>query len=407
MGERVVVAVHRHDFHFPPDFSGSEVRYTEIRRLHEARSSFSGSGSVENLGSARQHGTRPLVSGYEMTQWEWEWEKSVPAALKAVEHGPFPGPEDICRSLKIVAYNIERGLRLDAILAQWLRCKAKNVDIILLSEADRGMARTRNRHVAREFGEILQFSWAYGVEFVELTKGNRRERWVMGENRESNIGNAILSRYPIANLVNVRLPAFVDHSKQHMARIGSRSALLGDIALGETDITVASAHLESDSSPDQRAAQMEALLEALCARDHGQPIIVGGDMNTSGLDVNRLVRSVIRAPKRVLGVSTRADLEQCEPLFSVARSHGFDYGPSNCDRYTFYDRGFRAHLDWFFTKNVEPQRVKNPEVCQEFSGRRRYSDHLPIGVTIELPSTPEPRFGLARRKKREGVSPII
>ncbi len=318
----------------------------------------------------------------------WRGDVPAPAVLNSVEYRQSPMSAGVTGAVSIVAYNIERGRNLDAILGRWPRCNIAEADIVLLSEADRGMARTRNRHITREFAEALGFSWAYGVEYVELTKGDRRERRVAGENREANIGNAILSRFPIRRLENLRLPAFVDPSRQTMARLGSRSALLGDIDTGATAMTVASAHLESDSSPDQRAMQMQTLLAALETRDHGQPIVIGGDMNTSGWDVNRLPWSVLKAPKRVLCVPSMAELERCEPLFGVARAHGFDYRPCNRDGHTFSDRGFRAHLDWFFTKNIPAPKIEKARIYQAFRGRRQYSDHLPIGVSLAFQSAP-------------------
>ena len=136
-------------------------------------------------------------------------------------------PQD---NLRIASYNIERGLRLDAIIRHWEKDRASRNDIILISEADKGMVRSGNRHIAQEFAAALGYSWAYAVEFLELTKGNRLERRVPGSNLESYIGNAILSRYPLENLEVIRLPCFFDYSKRFMARIGSRIAIAGDLS---------------------------------------------------------------------------------------------------------------------------------------------------------------------------------
>lgn len=286
--------------------------------------------------------------------------------------------------LRFVCYNIERGLRLDTIIDLWKRHHARLSDIILLSEADRGMARSGNRHITREFGVALGYSWAYAVEFVELTKGNRRERRVSGENQTGHIGNAILSRFPLSNLQVVRLPCFFDYSRRFMARIGSRIAVIADVQIDGHLLTVVSVHLESDSSPKQRSVQIEALLTAIRVRDGGQPIIIGGDMNTTGLDVNRLVRSVLRRPWIVMKSPSISVLERIEPMFALLRHEGFDYRQCNLDCHTLRNRGYKAQLDWFFVKNVEPDKVRNPEIYRAFEDRHRFSDHQPIAMDLAL-----------------------
>lgn len=288
------------------------------------------------------------------------------------------------RSLRIACYNIERGLRLDRIIDLWTQHRARLSDIILLSEADRGMARSGNRHSARDFGEALGYSWAYAVEFIELTKGDRRERRVSGENQTGHIGNAILSRFPLGNLQVVRLPCFFDYTQRFMARIGSRIAVIADLRIDGHLLTLVSVHLESDSSPEQRSTQMEALLGAIRARDDGQPIIIGGDMNTTGLDVNRLVRSVLRRPWIVVKSPSISVLERIEPMFSLLRRQGFGYRHCNLDSHTLRTRGYKAHLDWFFVKNVEPHKLRNPEIYRAFDDFNRFSDHQPVAIDFAL-----------------------
>lgn len=309
---------------------------------------------------------------------------SITPLLHEVEYAEASAPTSLRCRLRVASYNIERGLRLESIVDQWKQHCAGLNDVILLSEADRGMARSGNRHVARDFAAALDYSWAYAVEFLELTKGNRRERRVAGENEVGHIGNAILSRYPLANFQVIRLPCFFDYSKRFMARIGSRMAVVADLLVDGRALTVASVHMESDSSPEERSDQMEALLRAIRNRDGGQPIIIGGDMNTTGLDVNRLIRSVLRRPWIVAKNPAIDVLEQIEPMFSMLRREGYDYRHCNLDRHTLQVRGFKAHLDWFFVKNVEPKHIRNPAIYDAFQNRYRFSDHLPIAIELAL-----------------------
>jgi endonuclease/exonuclease/phosphatase family metal-dependent hydrolase len=128
--------------------------------------------------------------------------------------------------------------------------------------------------------------------------------------------------------------------------------------------------------------QMQVLLDALRSRDRNQPIVVAGDMNTSGLDVNRLIRSVLRRPWLAFWSPSIEMLEKVEPVFALLRHEGYEYRDCNLDQYTLRDRGYRAHLDWFFIKNVERSRMRNAAIYRAFEGRRRFSDHVPIAVEL-------------------------
>jgi endonuclease/exonuclease/phosphatase family metal-dependent hydrolase len=144
-------------------------------------------------------------------------------------------------SLRVVMWNIERGLRLDDIKALFTNKEQflkridtsevkpesdeykeilkqidvlQNADVLVLQELDWGMKRTGYREVVRELGEALKMNWAYGVEFVEIDPinlGVEEFEEALPEDRdelheqisinESNFkglhGTAILSRYPI------------------------------------------------------------------------------------------------------------------------------------------------------------------------------------------------------------------
>ncbi len=87
------------------------------------------------------------------------------------------------------------------------------------------MARSGNRNNAEELGKRLGMNWFFGTEFLELTKGDERERASGGENRESLHGNAILSRYPMKSMEILRLPVKYDWYYDFQKREGGRVAL--------------------------------------------------------------------------------------------------------------------------------------------------------------------------------------
>jgi endonuclease/exonuclease/phosphatase family metal-dependent hydrolase len=143
------------------------------------------------------------------------------------------------RSLRLVAWNIERGLELDGIkllftnadefLRQADRKDGKvdlaeirqaigvltSADVLVLNEVDWGLKRTGYRAVVEELGVALNMNWAFGVEFVEvdpITLGTEtlpeiedpeERRQLLAEIHVDKArltvlhGTVVLSRYPI------------------------------------------------------------------------------------------------------------------------------------------------------------------------------------------------------------------
>jgi endonuclease/exonuclease/phosphatase family metal-dependent hydrolase len=205
----------------------------------------------------------------------------------------------------------------------------KSADIIVLNEVDWGLKRTGYRAVVRELGDALDMNWAYGVEFIEvdsLSLGTEKlEKWQNVEERQRLLaeiqvdkkqlralhGTVVLSRYPI---LEARLAPFPTAGYDWYAgekhalsplekgkRIGAEAAFLEKISrqirrgkrtslivtldipdLKEKRLTVAATHLESNASPEIRRKQMGELL--LLLRDIRNPVIVAGDLNTTGSD---------------------------------------------------------------------------------------------------------------------------
>jgi endonuclease/exonuclease/phosphatase family metal-dependent hydrolase len=159
--------------------------------------------------------------------------------------------------LRVVQWNIERGLEFDAIrfaftdpkkyagvmedknskaddsTLQHIRDQIallKDADLVVLNEVDWGMNRTLFRNVAAELASVLNMNYAYGVEFVEvdpITMGldpdvmiqEVKETYAEPDDKKSDIiervkevmkpdpsrysglhGTAILSRYPLRDV---------------------------------------------------------------------------------------------------------------------------------------------------------------------------------------------------------------
>jgi endonuclease/exonuclease/phosphatase family metal-dependent hydrolase len=201
-------------------------------------------------------------------------------------------------------------------------------DVIVLNEVDWGVKRTGYRDVARELAAALRMNYAWGVEFVEIDpletgtedfEGiDEPERAQLVKNiavdkaRALNLhGTAILSRYPLSN---VRLVPFVNQGYDWYAsekkkiskleagrrkgaalvfnekiarevRRGGRMMLLADVEDARIPggrVTIVATHLEDKAKPSARVKQLEELLAYV--KDVPHPVIIAGDMNTSGTD---------------------------------------------------------------------------------------------------------------------------
>jgi endonuclease/exonuclease/phosphatase family metal-dependent hydrolase len=165
----------------------------------------------------------------------------------------LPRSPKLGKFLRVVEWNIERGLEFEAIKsafgdpANFARlidaskfargsdersqiliqvALMKQADVIFLNEVDWGMKRTEYRNVAAELAAALGMNYAYGVEFVEvdpIALGRETFEELSAEDQKAlgdeikvdqsrykgMHGSAILSRFP---LENVRLKPFMSQA---------------------------------------------------------------------------------------------------------------------------------------------------------------------------------------------------
>ncbi len=185
------------------------------------------------------------------------------------------------QELRVIAWNMERGRHWRQGVQLIREHDAlRDPDIILLGEMDLGMARSANEHTAREMARALGMNYAYGVEFLELTKGEPQEREMYaGENSWGYHGNAILSRYQLSDLSLVRFPGIEKWFGHFQKRLGGRMALCATLQLGRP-VRVISTHLETSSQDaETRSLQGKLLLQHLEPSGDGMPTLLGGDLN--------------------------------------------------------------------------------------------------------------------------------
>jgi endonuclease/exonuclease/phosphatase family metal-dependent hydrolase len=258
------------------------------------------------------------------------------------------------RFIRVATWNIERGVEFDAIKAalsndqRFFRrlshadrgskfnlneileqaAMLSRADVVVLNEADWGLARTDYRNVARELANALQMNYAFGVEFVEVDplslgtetfegesdtdKSELVEHLAVDKSRTLGLhGTAIVSRFPLRN---VRLVPFknqghdwyedekkgvsaLEKSKRKGAgvvfgekiarevRRGGRMMLLADVeepSIPGGVMTIVATHLEAKAKPAERLKQLEELLAQI--QSLANPVVIAGDMNTSGSD---------------------------------------------------------------------------------------------------------------------------
>lgn len=301
--------------------------------------------------------------------------------LAEVETGGTPIADSATGSLRLFAWNVERLRFLDPIAAT---IRADGADVSLLSEIDKGMARSGNSDRIADLARLNGQTWAYGVEFIELGRGDAEERAATEgvENALGYHGNAIMSGLTIHRPAILRLEAdgVWFNKARGQPRVGGRIALAAQILLDGCPVTVVSVHLESHSDPQMRAAQMRRLIELIDDYDSGAPVVIGGDLNTSTVD---------RRVTRCEDTSRVVRVIPWEPLFHLAASHGYAWDGCNVPEMPTqrllpgqmpYALG---KIDWFLTRGLLASR---PTVVPATDAQGQpVSDHEAIAVTLKLP----------------------
>ncbi|MFO0973331.1 MAG: hypothetical protein U1A27_07830 [Phycisphaerae bacterium] len=334
------------------------------------------------------------------------------------------------RRLRAVAWNIERGVHLDNIVAA-LRDHPlmAGADLYLLTELDVGMARSGNRDVPREIAARLRLNGVFGPCYLNLAKGGGIERDALGDNARALHGNALYSRWPIETAALLRLPNGKDKMRGQEKRIGSQAAVIATVRTPFGPIAAASCHLDAHSTRRHRRRQLRRVVDALdCASPAPGAALVGGDWNTSTHQTHRAASAIIGFWVRVaLGVGRCLrdhypfpDRMFERPLFRMLEQRGYDYRALNepggttlahhilneKDRRNLrdwvpawclahierelapFDGVCRLKLDWFAGRGLRaaagPGAVR-PQVVRDVTpAGTRLSDHDPIVLDFEI-----------------------
>ena len=248
--------------------------------------------------------------------------------------------------VSVVAWNLERCLFPEESADLIATCDA---DVVLLSEVDYGMARTKQRHTTAVIADRLGMQYAYGVEFLEMSLGMEVEKQFCDDdfNTLGFHGNAVLSRVPLERVAMFRLDNYghwfaVDRGADpEQPRLGGRMAIAAVVSTQNGPICVVSVHLESCAQPPHRQTEMESLIKHIEAFAKDMPVIIGGDLNT--------------------GNDVPPDFDwRHEGLFEAAikRGYSWDASPVGSTIRTSLitdNTGREMRLDWFATKSLNCQ----------------------------------------------------
>jgi endonuclease/exonuclease/phosphatase family metal-dependent hydrolase len=201
--------------------------------------------------------------------------------------GPVPGPH---ASIRIVDWNINRGLQLNGIIEFLSSTKA---DLIMLQEVDLNARRTRHLNIAREISQKLEMNYIFGREFQELTQGPRTS--------PAYHGQATLSPWPLSQSRILRFRRqssfwrprwFLPEIPLFQERVGGRMALVSNVSVAGRALVAYNLHLESRGNDNLRCSQLEECFDDVGRYKSAIPIIVAGDLNLDASQsvADRLIR---------------------------------------------------------------------------------------------------------------------
>jgi endonuclease/exonuclease/phosphatase family metal-dependent hydrolase len=180
-------------------------------------------------------------------------------------------------SFRVVDWNIDRGLKLPAIIDFLDDAQA---DILILQEVDINAHRTHRMNVAQEIAKKLRLNYVFGREFEELTQGTKAS--------PAYHGQATLSRWRISNPRVIHFQRQSDFWKPRwfkpklqtfQERLGGRIGLAAEINIAGTSIITYNLHLESRANDELRLAQLDEVLSDASAYGSARPTIIAGDLN--------------------------------------------------------------------------------------------------------------------------------
>ncbi len=273
--------------------------------------------------------------------------------IKELEIGSFlspPFPREWPESLRVVSWNVNRGLQLNGII-EFLQ--SSSADLILLQETDVNARRTRHRNIPREIARALRMNYIFGREFEELAQGT--------EASPAYHGQTTLSRLPLSHPCILRFRDqstfwrprwFIPPLQLFQRRQGGRMALICEITIQGRTLVLYNLHLESRGNDELRIGQLSEMLTEIRKNPAETPILVAGDFN---FDLSRGPATTLLAGMRI------------DNRFA-----------SLGGRRTVPNHAKAAAIDWILTRG--PLSASAPEIHESVTA----SDHFPLSLELRL-----------------------
>jgi endonuclease/exonuclease/phosphatase family metal-dependent hydrolase len=336
------------------------------------------------------------------------------------------GRQPLLPHLRATAWNIERGIELRGIIeAIRQHPTISGSDLLLVTELDYGMARSRNSKVPQELAGALGLHFAFAPSYLNLEKGSGLEISVQGTNAYGLHGNAIFSRFPLREAHSIALPNGKDKMRGKEKRLGCQRAVIAIVDHPFGRFRAVSVHLDAHSTQKHRMRQMRLVLDDLDRFHPELPVLVGGDWNTSTYNSRTALFSILGYVRRVL-MGVRHVIRNHYPypdrwferhLFREIERRGYVYRelnePGACTlHYDVADLAANGRmadwipnwcfwfinwalakndgrcsfkLDWFAAKGIEPVAEYPPHVVTDVSAPDLLlSDHDPIVLDFRL-----------------------
>jgi endonuclease/exonuclease/phosphatase family metal-dependent hydrolase len=230
-------------------------------------------------------------------------------------------------TLRLLTYNIKHGLGNDGEIDLERTAAVINAlqpDLVALQEVDNGVERTGGVDQARRLGELTGMHAAFG-DFMEYQGGH--------------YGMAILSRYPIVESENHRLPDGAE----------PRSALAARVRIDDTGREIVFVGIHLYRTEEERLCQAKRVVDATAGES--APVILAGDFNsTPDSEVMSLIRGSWTLPDK------------------------------GADRLTFSSDDPRREIDFIAYRPGEIFEVLEHRVIDEPIA----SDHRPVLLTLRM-----------------------
>jgi endonuclease/exonuclease/phosphatase family metal-dependent hydrolase len=255
-------------------------------------------------------------------------------------------------SLRIVDWNIDRGLQLQGVIDFLAE---SNADVVILQEVDLNARRTHRLNIAEEIARKLQMNYVFGREFQELVQGSKTS--------PAYHGQATLARWPISNPRLIRFSRqshfwrprwYLPKMEPFQERLGGRIALAADINVAGSKLVTYNLHLESRANDQLRLSQVQEVLSDAVCQDPRWPLVIAGDLNLDA-SKNSAVATFASAGFQDAIASPRTPTTPTRHLFESGRS-----------------------IDWAFVRG--PIRASLGRVHKQVEA----SDHYPISFTLTL-----------------------